>query len=133
MKVWELEEGKEYKVIGDERYREVECPKYKLVCGTLMSYFVNEWTESSWSKRIDVLKDLEFEEYEPPTDWSKVKVDTKMLVKGWGDRVWKPRHFAKFEDGKVYTWIDGETSWTSDDDENITIWTHYKLAEESEE
>ena len=131
MKVWELEEGKEYKVIGDERYREVACPKYKLVCGTLMSYFVNEWTESSWAKRIDVLKDLEFEEYTPPTDWSKVKVDTKVYVRDNAYCDWKPRYFAKYKNGIFYAWMHGATSWSAESEQ--FAWAHYKLAEESEE
>ena len=132
MKVWELEEGKEY---TSNALCDLETTKYKIIDGEL--YYSNptinygEYMKSGME--YNRASYLDFTKYTPPTDWSKVKVDAKMLVKGWGDRVWKPRHFAKFEDGKVYTWMDGETSWTSDDDENITIWTHYKLAEESEE
>ena len=126
MKVWELKEGKEYTCDSNVSF-------FKIIGGRLHYKIPNAYnyiiSDNSYNKVIE----FNFTEYTPPTDWSKVKVDAKMLVKGWGDRVWKPRHFAKFEDGKVYTWMDGETSWTSDDDENITIWTHYKLAEESEE
>jgi len=131
MKVWELKEGKEYKVIGDERYREVACSKYKLVCGTLMAYGFNEWAESSWSKRIDVLKDLEFEEYTPPTDWSKVKVDTKVYVRDNAYCDWKPRYFAKYKNGIFYAWMLGATSWSAESEQ--FAWKYYELAEESEE
>ena len=131
MKVWELKEGKEYNVIGSERYREIACSKYKLVCGTLMAYGFNEWAESSWSKRIDVLKDLEFEEYTPPTDWYKVKVDTKVYVRDNVDQHWKPRYFAEYKNGSFYAWEDGATSWSAGGYK--TSWKYYKLAEESEE
>jgi len=131
MKVWELKEGKEYRVIGCERYREIACSKYKLVCGTLMAYGFNEWAESSWSKRIDVLKDLEFEEHTPPTDWSKIEVDTKVYVRDNIDQHWKPRYFAKYEKGTFYAWEDGATSWSAESEQ--FAWRYYKLAEESEE
>ena len=55
---------------------------------------------------IDIEKELGI------IDWSKVPVDTPVVAldsDGNGHR----RHFAKYEDGVVYTWIDGRTSWTA--------------------
>lgn len=53
------------------------------------------------------------EEYkEPQIDWSKVPVDTPILVRDSQDDEWLRRHFAKFEDGVVYAWDDGKTSWS---------------------
>lgn len=71
------------------------------------------------------------EEYEEPeTDWSKVEVDTPILVKNNEYEEWLKRHFAKYENGKVYAWNGGSTSWT----ENImTDWDYAKLAESEEE
>lgn len=67
------------------------------------------------------------EEYkEPETDWSKVEVDTPILVRQVEDGRWLERHFAKYEGGKVYAWEDGHTSWTEDD---VTGWKYAKLAE----
>ena len=68
------------------------------------------------------------EEYEEPeVDWSKVKVDTSILVKDHEDREWLKRYFAKYEDGYVYAWGNGCTSWTAD---NMYAWNYTKLAEE---
>lgn len=44
-------------------------------------------------------------------DWSKVPVDTKVYAY-CGDKI-QQRHFARYEDGKVCTWIHGCTSWST--------------------
>ena len=70
------------------------------------------------------------EEYEEPeTDWSKVAVDTPILVRNYEDEVWIRRHFAKYEGGKVYAWQAGGTSWTED---HIASWKYAELAESEE-
>lgn len=68
---------------------------------------------------------------EPEVDWSKVAVDTPIFVKDRVDETWYKRHFAKFENGKVYTWNDGKTSWSSNCNE--ISWECAKLAEEGDE
>ena len=74
------------------------------------------------------------EEYkEPPVDWSKVEVDTPILVRQTEDGEWLRRHFAKYEGGIVYTWKDALTSWTVSFDEDVTGWNYAKLAESEEE
>ena len=71
------------------------------------------------------------EEYEEPeVDWNKVKVDTPILVKDHEDREWLKRYFAKYEDGYVYAWGNGCTSWTAD---NMYAWNYTKLAEDEGE
>ena len=71
------------------------------------------------------------EDYEEPeTDWSKVEVDTPILVRYSEDGEWLRRHFAKYEGGIVYTWKDSHTSWTED---CMTGWDYGKLAESEEE
>ena len=67
---------------------------------------------------------------EPETDWSKVEVDTPILVRYSEDGEWLRRHFAKYEDGIVYAWKDAFTSWTGD---RVTPWELAKLAESEEE
>lgn len=69
---------------------------------------------------------------EPETDWSKVEVDTPILVRYSedGDEEWLKRHFAKYENGKVYAWFDGCTSWSAEG--HMVIWNHAKLAESEE-
>nr|DAJ19581.1 MAG TPA: hypothetical protein [Podoviridae sp. ct1Pw90] len=44
-------------------------------------------------------------------DWSKVEVDTKILVSSDNKR-WYRRYFAKFENDKIYTFDNGTTSFT---------------------
>ena len=70
------------------------------------------------------------EDYEEPeVDWSKVKVDTPILVRHRLDGEWEKRHFAKYENGDVYAWDNGRTSWTV---ANEIKWKYAKLAESEE-
>lgn len=59
-------------------------------------------------------------------DWDEVPVDTKILVRDKDIDPWEKRHFAKFENGDVYAWVDGKTSFTTRD---TMCWQHAKLAE----
>ena len=60
---------------------------------------IKEWCESEY--------------VEPPVDWSKVSVDTPILVRDSEFDGWSQRHFAKYDNGTVYAWSDGRTSWTA--------------------
>lgn len=62
-------------------------------------------------------------------DWSKVPVDTPILVKDYESNSWKKRYFAYFQYDKVYAWGHGSTSWSSDRIGCVTPWTYAKLAE----
>lgn len=62
-------------------------------------------------------------------DWSKVKVDTPILVKENEQDDWGKRYFAYFKDGKVYAWLCGTTSWSTNNDEDVMSWNYAKLAE----
>ena len=66
----------------------------------------------------------------PEVDWSKVAVDTPILVRYSEDGEWLRRHFAKYENGIVYAWKDAFTSWTGD---RVTPWELAKLAESEDE
>ena len=69
---------------------------------------------------------------ETEIDWSKVAVDTPILVKDFENNSgWLKRYFAKFENGKVYAWRDGRTSWSSNG--NTDVWKCAALAEEGDE
>ena len=70
-----------------------------------------------------------FEEYEKPeVDWSKVEVDTPILVRDNENTEWIKRHFAKYENGDVYAWRDARTSWTANGEK--LIWKYAKLLED---
>ena len=68
---------------------------------------------------------------EPEVDWSKVEVDTPILVRDFEGSDWFRRHFAKYENGTVYAWDGGDTSWSGGD--VMTMWKYAKLAESEEE
>lgn len=66
---------------------------------------------------------------EPAIDWSKVPVDTPILIRDSGDGTWYKRHFAKYEDGKVYAFCDGQTSWSGN---SPVCWEQAKLDTDDE-
>lgn len=77
---------------------------------------------------------------EPKVDWSKVPVDTRIWVRDHDVCEWEPRYFAKYEDGRVYAWSYGTTSWSvgsevtrRNADGSITCWNYAKLAKEDDE
>lgn len=79
-------------------------------------------------------KDWLFSEYkESEIDWSKVEVDTPILVTSSEDAIYLKRYFAKFENGKVYAWKYGATSWTANNEYAVSSWKYAKLAEREDE
>ncbi len=48
-------------------------------------------------------------DFEPMTDWSKVEVDTPIIVNNENCS-----HFAKYENGRVYYFSGGATSWSNE-------------------
>ena len=83
------------------------------------------------------LEEWLFSEYEEPeVDWSKVKVDTPILVREDEDEEWMARYFAKFENGVVWSFCDGRTSWSARKNntirKDIISWKYAKLAESEE-
>ena len=69
-------------------------------------------------------------ERKPEIDWTKVKVDTPILVRDSEDSKWLERYFAKYEDGLVYAWLGENTSY---DTCNAAKWKYAKLTESEEE
>lgn len=73
--------------------------------------------------------ELDFEEVvEIGIDWENIPIDTPLLVSN-GRGAWKKRHFAKYEDGKVYAFVQGRTSFSGSKD-CVTSWKIVKLFEE---
>lgn len=72
-------------------------------------------------------------DYEIPIDWTKIEVDTPVLVRGFVTGEWHRRYFARYENGKVYAWKDGATSWSAEDDnECVVFWEYAKLYEKED-
>lgn len=64
-------------------------------------------------------------------DWTKIPVNTKVLVREDENADWLPRHFAGYSNGYYCTYPDGCTSWTNEKGSATVIrWNQCKLAEE---
>ena len=130
MKAWEIckkeNVGKVYK---DSDGREWEVIEPYMSCEydlrSKVGYLITD------SLIVSEIAKLDFEETEEIIDWSKVQVDTKILVKEYKNKDWVKRYFAKF-DGNIYAWNNGKTSFTALENEK-TAWKYAKLYEEGEE
>ena len=87
-----------------------------------VSRFKNILPELECNKHISIAEELGI------VDWSKVAVDTPVLVSN-DNKEWIKRYFARYEDGNVYCWLSGKTSWTATCELSIGHWDYTKLAE----
>ena len=106
-----------------ENCRKTQCNECNFNGGTIRDCEIKtrKWANSEYVEPI-----------EPPVDWSKVPVDTPVLVtdrKDAAESEGKKRYFAKYENGMVYTWANGATSWSG---EIVSSWMYAKLAESEE-
>ena len=76
---------------------------------------------------LDEILQMEFEEI-VDVDWSKVQLDTKILVSENGID-WYRRYFAKYENGSVHVFPDGRSSFTTEESDIIYPWKYAKLCE----
>ena len=131
MKAWEIckEEnvGKKYKDNSGTIWKVFRAV---LTTGTCYDLKNNLDEVLSTNFYMSDLAELDFEEI---IDWSKVPVDTKILVRVADHNEWNKRHFAKFENGFIYAWDNGKTSFTSNTKASYTSWKQTKLYEEGEE
>lgn len=110
--------------------------KAEIENGTVF-FYKNCGRISQWSDRVDMRstcfteenQQIDIAEYLGIIDWSKVKVDTPILVKQYEQDEWEKRHFAYFKDERVYAWLCGATSWSADYEGDTTNWNLAKLAE----
>ena len=65
-------------------------------------------------------------------DWSTVEVDTKIRVRDYTDYPWKNRYFALYENGKVYAYDSGKTSWSAktSDVSDLVPWNFAEVVDE---
>ena len=82
---------------------------------------------------LDEILQMEFEEI-VDVDWSKIPVDTKILVSADGID-WYRRYFAKYENGIIYAFPDGLSSFTACYKpecgyRRVCAWKYAKLYEE---
>ena len=130
MKAWDIckkeNVGKVYK---DNNGEEFEVKDY--VGGYAGGYDLSDKNGGVLSihTTISYIAKMDFTEVIKEVDWSKVTVDTKILIKDEEDDDWEGRYFATYIDGKVYAWSDGGTSFTAT---TVTSWKCAKLYEGEE-
>ncbi|MEY8366545.1 hypothetical protein AALA22_12980 [Anaerovoracaceae bacterium 41-7] len=101
-----------------------EC--YKIDCDDCLFSEKNSDIYDCEDARLEWLQ----QEYkEPVIDWSKVQVDTLILVRNADSEDWEYRYFAKY-DKKVYAFSFGTTSFTSND--KLATWEYAKLPDKEE-
>ena len=127
------------KQFTDELFRRMYVLGYRkaeIEDGTVF-FYKNCGRISQWSNRVDIRstcfteenQQIDIAEYLGIVDWSKVAVDTPILVKQYEQDKWEKRHFAYFKDERVYAWLCGATSWSADYEGDTTDWNLAKLAE----
>lgn len=123
-----------FKIMYELGYRKAEVAKggvffYK--CDTLMTI---------WTPRVptectcfaDKWQCINIGEYLGIVDWESVEVDTPIFVRMRDKEPWLRRHFAKYENEKVYTWARGKTSWSNCILDELSCWEYAKLAGDNE-
>ena len=116
-----MEQGKEVVANNGDLYR-IKDGKIQF-----LGEITGNWRIDDYTSLLEMMENT-YEIYEEPIDWLKVEVDTKIYVKDYASEEWEPRHFAKYEDGSVYAWASGQTSFSSEDN-YMTPWAQAKLAE----
>ena len=89
----------------------------------LFSYRYNEHHYCN----VNRIKWLVAEYAEPKVDWSKVPVDTPVLVSNDGEH-WNRRYFSRVVNNIPHVWMFGRTSWTANGKEEVPS-DYVKLAE----
>ena len=127
------------KQFTDELFRrmyDLGCRRAEIENGTVF-FYKNCECISQWSNRVDIRstcfteenQQIDIAEYLGIVDWSKVKVDTLILVKDDYDDKWEKAYFAKYEDEMIYAWSNGRTSFSARNKDDTFIWDRAKLAE----
>ena len=65
---------------------------------------------------------LKSEYKEPEIDWTKVPVDTEILVRDLGSVGWLRKHFHSYSEGKINAFSGGRTSWSANSLNDYTTW-----------
>ena len=88
-------------------------------------FFHTDWS-TDWNCDGNFIEWSNSEYKETEIDWSKVPVDTPILVWDFDKDIPRKRHFAYFKDNNIYAWSDGLTSYTASE---VVQWKNAKIAE----
>lgn len=101
-----------------------------LNCGDCLFSNVNNDDDGNCNARTIKWLVSEYKDPAENVDWSKVPVDTQVLCSDDLTGTWFKGYFAKYENGVVYVFNGGRTSWSADypDEECYSQWSYAKLA-----
>ena len=127
------------KQFTDELFRrmyDLGCRKAEIENGTVF-FYKNCERISQWLNRVDIRstcfteenQQIDIAEYLGIVDWSKVAVDTPILVKDNCDEEWVKSYFASYKNGEVRAWMGGRTSFSVKNKTDTFGWKYAKLAE----
>lgn len=127
------------KQFTDELFRrmyDLGCRKAEIENGTVF-FYKNCERISQWLNRVDIRstcfteenQQIDIAEYLGIADWSKVAVDTPILVKDDCDEEWVKSYFASYKNGEVRAWMGGRTSFSVKNKTDTFGWRYAKLAE----
>lgn len=144
MKKSDLKNGMSFECRGKAKYFIINGKIYRDK-GTLIPTGVFEERMKGYSedllalhsdRKMDIMKIYDVDDKliweREEIDWSKIPVDTKVLVRNSQDQEWECRYFAKYENGKIYTFVHGATSWSSwstGELSSVISWEEAKLIE----
>lgn len=72
---------------------------------------------------------IDIAEYLGIVDWSKIPIDTPILVKDDCDDKWEKAYFAGYEDEMICAWNNGRTSFSARNKDDTFTWDRAKLVE----
>ncbi len=119
-----------FKIMYELGYREAEVVKGEVF------FYKGDTLMTIWTPRVptectcfaDKWQCIDIGEYLGVVDWESVEVDTPILVRDSNESKWTKRYFALFEEGLIYAFESGATSWSVENNRRVVPWKYAKLA-----
>ena len=132
---FETKEGNIYFIIQENLYRRTERLSLELSGSFKVhvedGYYNDLRHKTDYNKNIMKVYDINGNQIWSRIDWSKVPIDTKVLVRDGDNDEWFKRHYAGYNEEKnlFKTFDCGFTSWTTN---STTSWIQCKLEGEED-
>lgn len=98
-----------------------------IFCGGCHSIIQGLFAKKVIEELLEFRNYIAIDEHIDCVDWENVPIDTPVYVRNNDEEDWEKRHFARFEDNKIYTWLSGTTSWTAVNKDAVFQWNYAKL------
>lgn len=118
--------------VRKDRTKVFKAEGYTIRIGTLNTFAVLVTHDNFVWGLYDEIVNTQDLDFQPVLDPTKLKVDDPIEVRNSMEAKWERRHFAKYEDGLVYTWYDRATSWTNVGGCLPSPWNYWRLPEKGE-